>query len=351
MAAIWNPRTLLDTFPESHSFTCIGTTKRGARCRQFMFSSADLSEASEILDTISCQPPNSHSVFKVLSDLAYLLLCPRWHRKPGYSQVNEMVQKWQVMIGNHCASITQTRTTTTSRPLSRRSRPSSDHARTMSASLSSPQTLTEDSLAPLAPRRPTASSRRTGLPTPSTLRGNSPVPSISTEASISTSNPFPDLPSPPATPIRQNHRSGSPSPEAHTNSSRLRRLSRVTSAEPPAPSTTAPSVPVPSPCPSPSPKHSTRRKPITENCGICYEPICCPEDAVWCRAQCGQNVHRTCFGDWRKHCLRQAVKRRVVGDDDSDDNSDDDEGLRLEKMLKAVTCTFCRATWRFEWED
>ncbi len=310
-----------------------------------MFSSADLSEASETLDTISLHPPDSRSVSKDLSDLAYLLLCPRWHRKPGYSQVNEVVQKWQARIRNHCASIPQTRNATTPKPPSRRTRPSSDHVRTPSASLSSPHTLTEDSLGPLAPRRSTASSRQTGLSTPPTSRGHSPVPSVSTESSISPSNPFLDLSTPPATPIRQNNRSDVPSPETNNTSPRLRRQSRVTSAERPASSTVAPSAPVPSPCPSP--KHSTRRKPITENCGVCYEPICCPEDAVWCRAQCGQNIHRTCFGEWRKQCLRRAMERRTFDDDDSED----DVGRKLEKMLKAVKCTFCRATWRFEWED
>jgi hypothetical protein len=345
MAAIWNPQTVLDAFPESHSFTCIGTTKKGARCRQFMFSSADLSEASKILNTISLLRPNSRSVFNVLSDLAHLMLCPRWHREPGYSQVTKIVQKWQAMIENHCASITRTITTTTSRPSSSITRSSSDHARATSTSLPSPHTLTEDSPRSLAPRRSTISpSRRTGLSTPQTLPGRSPVPSVLTAPNILTSNPSLDLATPPTTPTRQNNTSAVPSPGANTDSSRLRRHNSATSAEPPESSTTAPSVPVPSPCPRP--KHSARRKPITENCGICYEPICCSEDAVWCRAQCGQNIHRACFGEWRKHCLRGAVDRRVAtGDDDNGD------GLELESMLKVVKCAFCRASWRFEWED
>jgi hypothetical protein len=42
--------------------------------------------------------------------------------------------------------------------------------------------------------------------------------------------------------------------------------------------------------------------------------------------------------------LRGAVNRRVVA-------GDDEEGLELESILKVVNCVFCRANWRFEWED
>lgn len=341
MAAIWDPQMLFDAFPDSHSFTCIGTTKKGARCRQFMFSSADRSEASRILETISFLRPKSRRVYDVLPDLAYLMLCPRWHRKPGYSQETKMVQKWQTMIEDYCASTTRTRTTRTSGPSSRITRSSSDHAHTMSTSLPSPPTLNEHSELSVPRRSTNSPSRRTGLSTPPASPRRSPVPSISTEPDIPTSNPSLDLATPPTTPARQNNTSTVPSPRANAQSSRSRRQNSATSAESPESTTPTPSVPVPSPCPSS--KHSARRKPITENCGICYESICCPEDAVWCRAQCGQNVHRTCFGKWRKHCLIRAANRGPT--------AGDDQGLEPERMLEVVKCTYCRAKWRWEWED
>ncbi|KAK5133978.1 hypothetical protein LTR08_007098 [Meristemomyces frigidus] len=58
------------------------------------------------------------------------------------------------------------------------------------------------------------------------------------------------------------------------------------------------------------------RKPVEDDC-----PICCMEfeeddEIVWCRAACGNNVHKHCFGQWAK------VKSGNV------------------------TCPFCRAEWQ-----
>ncbi|KAB8303522.1 hypothetical protein EYC80_004933 [Monilinia laxa] len=43
--------------------------------------------------------------------------------------------------------------------------------------------------------------------------------------------------------------------------------------------------------------HVVRRKAL-EECFACLEPIRAPEDAEWCRAQCGQNICNGCFELW-----------------------------------------------------
>ena len=46
---------------------------------------------------------------------------------------------------------------------------------------------------------------------------------------------------------------------------------------------------------------SSNRRPIEGECPICYmefEPD--SEEIVWCRARCGNNVHRVCFTEWAK---------------------------------------------------
>src|SRR5436309_736513 len=98
MSLLWDPRAVLDVYPDSYGFTCVGKTKKGLRCKQSFISGADLSKASRILDTITLWNPKSVDVYDKLSELAYLTLCPRWHRNPGYCQVTEMVHKWYTMI-------------------------------------------------------------------------------------------------------------------------------------------------------------------------------------------------------------------------------------------------------------
>lgn len=78
------------------------------------------------------------------------------------------------------------------------------------------------------------------------------------------------------------------------------------------------------PPPSASPdavSNNGKRKPIEDDCPIC----CCEfepekhEDIVYCRAACGNNIHKDCFDQW-------AASKRVSG--------------------AAVTCPFCRTPWQ-----
>ncbi len=52
---------------------------------------------------------------------------------------------------------------------------------------------------------------------------------------------------------------------------------------------------------SASPDTPSNRKEISGDCPICFtefEPE--SEEIVWCKAACGNNIHRTCFEQWAK---------------------------------------------------
>lgn len=71
-----------------------------------------------------------------------------------------------------------------------------------------------------------------------------------------------------------------------------------------------------------------KRKPVEGDCPIC----CCEMDAesesesaeqiVWCRAACGNNLHKTCFEQWA-----------------------------ATKPNGGVTCPYCRAQWQADGQD
>jgi hypothetical protein len=46
-----------------------------------------------------------------------------------------------------------------------------------------------------------------------------------------------------------------------------------------------------------------RRKPIEGDCPVCvmeFEESDKEEDVIWCKAACGNNIHRHCFEQWAK---------------------------------------------------
>ena len=59
------------------------------------------------------------------------------------------------------------------------------------------------------------------------------------------------------------------------------------------------------------------RKPISDDCPICFMEFEEDENIVWDRAGCGNNIHAACFDQWAK---------TKVGN---------------------VTCPFCRTPWDF----
>ncbi|KAL2868470.1 RING finger protein [Aspergillus lucknowensis] len=74
---------------------------------------------------------------------------------------------------------------------------------------------------------------------------------------------------------------------------------------------------------SEEPDTNGNRKPVEGDCPICFmefEPG--KEDIVWCRAACGNNIHKTCFQKW-------AATQNAQG----------------------VRCVYCRSPWQTEDAD
>jgi hypothetical protein len=67
-----------------------------------------------------------------------------------------------------------------------------------------------------------------------------------------------------------------------------------------------------------------RRKPIDGDCPICFNEMDTKEEAiVWCKAACGQNIHKECFEMWA------ATKRQDAYGPPPD-----------------ITCPYCRSMWQ-----
>ncbi|KAI0204054.1 hypothetical protein F4808DRAFT_457161 [Astrocystis sublimbata] len=64
--------------------------------------------------------------------------------------------------------------------------------------------------------------------------------------------------------------------------------------------------------------HDPNRKNLEGDCPICFSPFEGAEKTVYCKATCGNNIHRECFERWA------ATKRRGA----------------------AVTCPMCRSPWQ-----
>ncbi|KAL5000657.1 hypothetical protein BDV10DRAFT_161699 [Aspergillus recurvatus] len=66
-----------------------------------------------------------------------------------------------------------------------------------------------------------------------------------------------------------------------------------------------------------------KRKPVEGDCPICFmefEPD--KEDIVWCRAACGNNIHKACFQKWAASSNHQGVR-----------------------------CVYCRSPWQYQDTD
>lgn len=98
MMAKWDFRSILDVYPDEAGFTCVGTTKKNARCGNFMIAGSDKARAALLLNEMDTRSTLSYS-YKYLEELAELTLCPRWHRdKPGHDQVRQISMRWRAEI-------------------------------------------------------------------------------------------------------------------------------------------------------------------------------------------------------------------------------------------------------------
>lgn len=72
-----------------------------------------------------------------------------------------------------------------------------------------------------------------------------------------------------------------------------------------------------------TPEQDKNRKPVEGDCPICFMPFEEAEATVYCRAQCGQNIHKECLEMWA------TTKRQSGGARDG-----------------RVTCPMCRTPWQ-----
>lgn len=274
MAKLWNPQAVLDVDPDSHGYTCVGTTKKNERCR-LAVNRPDRQKAARMLDSLAYQRPESDLVRDTLDEIAELCLCKRWHRD---RQVDDIVMQWNNIITEFFPTA------------QRRGRES------FSSTVSSTISISSRYDRSLAPSPSSAPMTRVSVTVPSTLR---------TSAGSVQTDPWDAL-----------------SWNSHTWST-ARSLPET------------PELRSPQAVPHIYPIRAVTRRPITENCVICEEEIRSPEDAVWCRAQCGKNIHSECWGVWRAEWLMQIIA------------SDADEEQQL-------CCVACRAPWveaSFTWAE
>ena len=97
-------------------------------------------------------------------------------------------------------------------------------------------------------------------------------------------------------------------PEAlpqETNPSPIPSAANLTTPREEAANATSSEAPILEP-PTPS-HHSHDRRPIEDDCPICFEDLSSGDDTVWCRAQCRQNLHAECASLW--HASQEANDR------------------------------------------
>lgn len=50
------------------------------------------------------------------------------------------------------------------------------------------------------------------------------------------------------------------------------------------------------------------RKPVEGDCPICFMEFEPNETLVWCKAACGNNIHKTCFEQWAATTRESGVR-------------------------------------------
>lgn len=89
------PEELMTLDPLSSGFTCIGTTKKGLRCKQFMISNSAKHAANERLQIMRSNNPENTFELPQLKKLASWMLCPRWHSSHAQCpQHREVASTW-----------------------------------------------------------------------------------------------------------------------------------------------------------------------------------------------------------------------------------------------------------------
>jgi len=101
MTSYWNPRRLLDVYPQESQFTCVGTTLEGLRCRQSFLRNIHKAEADRLLDLLPLPEEfraHPNELLPTLRHLAWLTLCPRWHQNGAKCQADAVAARWLRII-------------------------------------------------------------------------------------------------------------------------------------------------------------------------------------------------------------------------------------------------------------
>lgn len=108
MAQLWDPRAVLDLYPEIKGFKCSGTTKKGNRCCQTFLTNANKAQAGQIIRLLSTRDIVDRGVDEGVIDqfrnLAGCTLCPRWHIG-DQAQVNTTVMKFRRAAERYVAEV------------------------------------------------------------------------------------------------------------------------------------------------------------------------------------------------------------------------------------------------------
>ena len=325
--------SVLQVWPEDRP-SCTGITQRGLRCRNTI-SQVDLGEAAEILDELAVRRPKKGISKEALEDLAYVLLCKRWHRQPGHSQISSVKRTWKSKIDlfrSHCEQVGVERSQTQTRSSMRPSQ-SSERSQLVSRDVPVSRFV---SLLETAERPVTESGRQSERNTPA---GSGPTRVIVSSSEDQDTSGGSDISS-----DEDFSAASSDEDDTSTNSSLLdEEEQELPSLQPARSSTNPPAALGTDVAETTGPR--PQRKPLLEPCCVCMETLDSETDAVWCRAQCGQNIHRGCFNDWRRQCFATY--------DNHPDHRNTVLDLHVHELsrLKSITCVFCRTAWKWEWED
>ena len=354
--AFWNPPQVLDLYPSPTASSCSGITQRDARCKQPIFSNSDRSKTVMILRDMAYTQPDLISL-QTFEHLAYLTLCPRWHRRPGYDQTCEVAVRFKRLAQAHAvragvqSDATRDRYRLSGRrveliedlplPTVPRRQPRLLPVPAMSpVTQHTPQTITStSSFTRLSTRTsshdlseessvPATRLRSQQLPTPPDLPSSGVNSSEERRTTRSQGAPPPESLSPPQSPPASSATPSGSVPVAHATSEPLISVPSTPdagnlAAAPPSPPTVA-LEPVIVPQDTKNLLASVARKPPNDPCPVCYEPLTL-DTSVYCRRQCGSNIHRSCFKEWLRHCTPGVLDINVL-----------------------VTCVYCRAIWMWE---
>ncbi|KAH7418332.1 hypothetical protein BKA64DRAFT_654182 [Cadophora sp. MPI-SDFR-AT-0126] len=191
--SLWNPRLVLDVYPEEPDFTCVGTTQKGLRCRNSFIRREYLLRAGVILDALSEISLVQHMtdearLLAILRTISWLTLCPRWHQKSGrHGQTGTVTHKWLRIIQSEAEqqrlirplrSVTTSSNSTSLGPISPPPTPSSHSppSRTRRSAAPSPET-NRSSASPRQPISPTMTSSSWSPSVGSSIHSNGPASS------------------------------------------------------------------------------------------------------------------------------------------------------------------------------